>query len=385
MPATDNDRRCVVCDNALPATPGDGAGICAMCALMSAEDREEKRLRRISPGGIVALADMILSIPIKQVRFQWLIHLLTMDPTPAEIEFNLNDYVLVRLNEFGHACLREWHRVIVGDRHPYVAPVEDSDGWSRHQLWHLMERLGQYLHLGCKLPFAAEMRLACAGRIDGAAGAGSQSEATNAPAAKDGLQPGTVAIDERSRPISDAHPRVADGASVDSPPALLSAAEAYNTLRKVAAEALEEWDKDNDHRVGKMLKAIAGESKGYRADIDQMHVAFAAADRPADPVAVLNIIASATPGEIDRLRDRVATLESYLEKSADDVLLVECEKLYCPKCASEVRLGVSVCMCDQCVNPDGSFPYEPPLPLSYGSCYSSREAAMAAIAEAKKK
>lgn len=76
--------------------------------------------------------------------------------------------------------------------------------------------------------------------------------------------------------------------------------------------------------------------------------------------------------ELERYR---RLCEEHLEKTADGKFVVECDKLYCPKCGSEVRQDVHCCYCDECVNPDGgAWPYEPPLPLFYSLCLSSPKA-----------
>jgi hypothetical protein len=46
-------------------------------------------------------------------------------------------------------------------------------------------------------------------------------------------------------------------------------------LTLLADEMFEEWDRDNDMRVGKMLRALSGNLPGYRADIDQFRAALA--------------------------------------------------------------------------------------------------------------
>lgn len=51
--------------------------------------------------------------------------------------------------------------------------------------------------------------------------------------------------------------------------------EACTIARAVALEAWEEWDQDHDSRVGKLLKAMSGFLKAYRADIDKFHAALA--------------------------------------------------------------------------------------------------------------
>lgn len=73
-----------------------------------------------------------------------------------KIPFNINEVVLVKLTEFGKQKLREQdeqfereHRIKVSSS----IPEEDSEGWSRWQLWDLMNRLGKYNYMGCKPPF----------------------------------------------------------------------------------------------------------------------------------------------------------------------------------------------------------------------------------------
>ena len=57
---------------------------------------------------------------------------------------------------------------------------------------------------------------------------------------------------------------------------------ALKSAVSIAAEAHAKWDADEDHRVGKMLMALAGWMKGYRADIDAIHAAIAEAETAID-------------------------------------------------------------------------------------------------------
>jgi hypothetical protein len=70
--------------------------------------------------------------------------------------------------------------------------------------------------------------------------------------------------------------------------------------------------------------------------------------------------------ELDRLREMI-------EQTADGVLLPDTDRLFCPKCTGEVRQEHVNAYCDSCVNPDGYD--QPPLPLFYSMCFSTREAA----------
>lgn len=86
-------------------------------------------------------------------------------------EFNMNDYVFVRLNDHGRAILREKQSEILR-AHPEMkdgsafsgdaVPPEDEDGWSRWQMWRLMGTFGQHIYLGCDPPFEIVIRLSAA-------------------------------------------------------------------------------------------------------------------------------------------------------------------------------------------------------------------------------
>jgi hypothetical protein len=68
-------------------------------------------------------------------------------PMPA---FNINDYVYVRLTDEGRKILMQQHQ---------HAPVEDPDGYSRWQLWHLMSVFGQHVYNGCRVPFETTIKI----------------------------------------------------------------------------------------------------------------------------------------------------------------------------------------------------------------------------------
>ena len=50
--------------------------------------------------------------------------------------------------------------------------------------------------------------------------------------------------------------------------------EVLASVPKIAGEAFDHWDNDRDAKVGKFLVALAGYTKGYRADIDAIHEAI---------------------------------------------------------------------------------------------------------------
>jgi hypothetical protein len=73
------------------------------------------------------------------------------------VPFNINDHVLVKLTAHGKRVLREQHEQLWGMRgmkeHPYVAPIEDAEGWSRWQLWTLMSKFGHTITMTGAMPF----------------------------------------------------------------------------------------------------------------------------------------------------------------------------------------------------------------------------------------
>lgn len=72
------------------------------------------------------------------------------------MKINLNDIVRVKLTPFGRKVHRENHVALYAyfEHLPhYVPPTEDANGWSRWQLWSLMEQFGPYVHFGSVLCF----------------------------------------------------------------------------------------------------------------------------------------------------------------------------------------------------------------------------------------
>ena len=73
-------------------------------------------------------------------------------------EINLNWMVRVRLTDRGREIHRENYRRFdllmpgFSDRHPYKPPTEDADGWSRFQLWELMNIFGRDMDCGVNIP-----------------------------------------------------------------------------------------------------------------------------------------------------------------------------------------------------------------------------------------
>ena len=71
------------------------------------------------------------------------------------IEFNVNNYVWIRLTPFGKEIVKKWKEEI-----PLrVIPEEDEDGWAQWQLWELMNTFGEYLYNGGTIPFEMNIRI----------------------------------------------------------------------------------------------------------------------------------------------------------------------------------------------------------------------------------
>ena len=70
---------------------------------------------------------------------------------PADyVSFNINNYVYVRLNEMGKETYRNYYKKL-GMSPP--RRDEDKNGYSRWQLWHLMQIFGPDISLGFNIPF----------------------------------------------------------------------------------------------------------------------------------------------------------------------------------------------------------------------------------------
>lgn len=74
--------------------------------------------------------------------------------------FNVNHYVRVRLNDHGRNIHRDYwkpHTDALG--HVYHPPEEDADGWSKWQMWELMQLYGQHMRNGSNVPFNLEIEI----------------------------------------------------------------------------------------------------------------------------------------------------------------------------------------------------------------------------------
>ena len=81
----------------------------------------------------------------------------------TRIPFNVNDYVRVRLTETGLAIHKALHDDLMAQLPNastlvYEPPKVDAEGWSRWQLWHLMQDFGPHILMGAKAPFETEIQ-----------------------------------------------------------------------------------------------------------------------------------------------------------------------------------------------------------------------------------
>lgn len=79
-----------------------------------------------------------------------------------EIDVNINDNVLVKLNDKGFKILEDQHEALrelflnVGE---FVPPKTDSDGYCKFQLWELMQTFGPHIRLSEQPPFDTEIKI----------------------------------------------------------------------------------------------------------------------------------------------------------------------------------------------------------------------------------
>jgi len=78
------------------------------------------------------------------------------------VDFNINHNVRVKLTITGIEALKKYHDDLwrnSGKNYPYIPPDQDADGWSKWQLWDLMNQLGSGLFLGCTPPFQTAIQI----------------------------------------------------------------------------------------------------------------------------------------------------------------------------------------------------------------------------------
>jgi hypothetical protein len=72
----------------------------------------------------------------------------------ARIAFNANEYVRVQLTDLGREIHRKHWEPFCNAQLPYSPPKEDEEGWSRFQLWELMQLFGPHTYLGARNSFS---------------------------------------------------------------------------------------------------------------------------------------------------------------------------------------------------------------------------------------
>ena len=76
-------------------------------------------------------------------------------------KFNVNLDVKVKLTNWGREVYEAYHLKEYGlsTKFPFVPRLEDENGYSTWQLWHLMNVFGQHIGLGMPHPFELEILL----------------------------------------------------------------------------------------------------------------------------------------------------------------------------------------------------------------------------------
>lgn len=76
--------------------------------------------------------------------------------------FNINNYVRVKLNDHGRKICKDYHDDLFKSsrmKPEYTPPVEDDDGWSKWQMWELMQKFGPHIYLGGEVPFDPQIEI----------------------------------------------------------------------------------------------------------------------------------------------------------------------------------------------------------------------------------
>jgi hypothetical protein len=126
-------------------------------------------------------------------------------------EFNINEFVWVRVTQKGFEILRahdaEWRaqfpRTKWDEAENVQAEQEAHGGWSRWQLWHLMQRFGSALGLGLDAPFVPTIRLSklpSVGAVDPHADStGTRSTRDSQSSCSDPIRPPSLSPNEPKR------------------------------------------------------------------------------------------------------------------------------------------------------------------------------------------
>lgn len=80
-------------------------------------------------------------------------------------DFNINDYVKVKLTERGKYIYSHYYddlnALIIKNGGKHLEPVEiqyDEEGYTEFQMWHLMKIFGKHLFNGCEVPFETTIK-----------------------------------------------------------------------------------------------------------------------------------------------------------------------------------------------------------------------------------
>lgn len=75
-------------------------------------------------------------------------------------DFNLNYYTKVKLSELGKKLLHSQHVELLGKTNiEYREPEVDSEGYTKFQMWNLINKFGKHLHMGYELPFDVNIKI----------------------------------------------------------------------------------------------------------------------------------------------------------------------------------------------------------------------------------
>jgi hypothetical protein len=78
------------------------------------------------------------------------------------IKFNINEYVFVQLTDAGRSELKRQHgelRETFPKMDDYTAREEDEDGWSKWQLWVLMNTFGHMTRMASEPAFKTTIKI----------------------------------------------------------------------------------------------------------------------------------------------------------------------------------------------------------------------------------
>jgi len=78
------------------------------------------------------------------------------------MQFNVNDTVHIKLTDVGKQILKDRYDEDI-KQYPHQSPFrpidEDSNGFSRWQLWQVMQAFGEHIYSQCDLPFEIVIKI----------------------------------------------------------------------------------------------------------------------------------------------------------------------------------------------------------------------------------